>query len=601
MLHICLSLSLNTVVLKNHSEIESVYQNVYKAFLSFFYKHPKDKIALYFPGTTLSWIAREHPEFISLLEKLVARKQVEIVGGGYCNPLFPLIFPQDRTGQTELLTSEIRRLFGKRPRGAYLYKSVWDNALVSCFHNSGIEYVLLDSSLVSKESRSYKPYILTDFGKSIKVILQDRAFTPEVTVAPDIYIKSLIEAVGNEDSVVSINLDEQHFSQLYTATWLESFFELIRSNYEGSVDLSLPVDVIRDMTDCVPAFIPAGFEKDRYSGTVNEYLLENPKSLALYNRMVYVSILVNQCKGDRVRRNAAREHLWAAQNGIGYIVDNVLESAKAEHLAYKNLIEAEKLVRGVTDFKEYITAFDYDGDGNSEYVCSMKQFNAVISKKSGRITSLNIMQNIGNYADLRGFFTEALLSTDEFDDYKVSMSHNSDIFSQTLFKEKRFEGLRHEIFLEGHGKFSHMKLPVSLRKKYIVTSDGFSVQLVLNNESPFPLKGTLVVELVFAKTDYFSVDKKSYKAEVISGEEKKVLDGSVPASFESSCSYAQITDAASGSSFVLEPNEYCEFGCKTLGADLESAFLVSLCWNVDLAAGDEMEKNISFTIVPARK
>ena len=40
------------------------------------------------------------------------------------------LFPQDRTGQIELMTSEIRQRVGKRPRGMTVFNSIWDNNLI---------------------------------------------------------------------------------------------------------------------------------------------------------------------------------------------------------------------------------------------------------------------------------------------------------------------------------------------------------------------------------------------------------------------------------------------------------------------------------------
>ena len=64
-------------------------------------------------------------------------------------------------------------------------------------------------------------------------------------------------------------------------------------------------------------------------------------------------------------------------------------------------------------------------------------------------------------------------------------------------------------------------------------------------------------------------------------------------------------------SFVFEPNEDCSFVCMPIsfkrqdekGNNIETSntLSTSLYWNVELAAGMEVEKTINLMIVPAKK
>ena len=154
-LNVCFYVTGSSSLLSQNEEFENKYQEIYKWFVSFLAEKPKSHLSFAFSGPLLSWIDREHPEFTQVLSKLTSRKQTEILGGGYYNPVFPLLFPQDRTGQIDLMTSELRRCIGKRPRGMAVFNSIWDNNLVSCIQSCGMEYVLLDSSLIPKEKQFY--------------------------------------------------------------------------------------------------------------------------------------------------------------------------------------------------------------------------------------------------------------------------------------------------------------------------------------------------------------------------------------------------------------------------------------------------------------
>jgi alpha-amylase len=107
------------------SVYEEQYQTIYKPLISSLYAQPELFFTLYLSGTLIDWMEQHHEEFFMILEEMVSRKQIEVLGGGYYSPLFPLIPPADRVGQTELLTTVLRKYFGKRPRGAWLTASAW--------------------------------------------------------------------------------------------------------------------------------------------------------------------------------------------------------------------------------------------------------------------------------------------------------------------------------------------------------------------------------------------------------------------------------------------------------------------------------------------
>ena len=179
-------------------------------------------------------------------------------------------------------------------------------------------------------------------------------------------------------------------------------------------------------------------------------------------------------------------------------------------------------------------------------------------------------------------------------------------FTKTAFDKKRFE-----ITLTGTGTFNGLSQPVTLKKHYIINANGFTVQYILKNESPLALKAQLVVESNFAQTDFSRANTNSYKTEAISKGEKNEFAAQTKPESLSDVSYMQITDMSNDISFVYEPNENAAVTCMPLYFRRPSAdgsvqiagttFVASLCWNVDLAAGGEMEKNINFTIITPKK
>lgn len=657
-LNICLSLTLNAVALSDVSSSEQQYSSVLKPLISYLYNNPTSFFSFSFSGPQLEWLDKNHPEFLQLLKELVARKQVEILGGGYYNPVFPLLSPVDRTGQIDLLTSDIRRITGKRPRGMSILSSAWDHSLVPCFQNCGMEWVHLDSSIIPPKSRLYLPLILNEQGKTLKVLPSYRNLDSvlQKELSADAYLSLLIKQAEKasrsgsyvgpaQERVVFINAEVSYMEPLVMSGWIEELYKACRQEFSAKARFCLPTEYLHRAEDFVPSYINTGLREDiakwssvsyepvenksSFSLTVNNFLLTYKRFRSLYNRQVFISMLISACHGDKARKSAARQALWKAQTGEALICspEGIFANSAMRQTSYKHLTEAEKYIREASVFKESVTSFDYNADGHNEYICAMEKYTACISPHAAEINELNIMHNTGNYADNlsriekfdkvsdnyeRGLFIDHVFDKAEFADYKKGLPTGCGIFSRVLFKETEFNGQKKEIKLKGEGTYSNLNLPVSLRKRYLMNSNGFSVQYVLKNEGPIAFKGNFVVESNFAQTEFSAAVSSSYKAELISSGSATSFEEITKPVTQKQVSFVQITDKSNDISFVYEPNEEAGFTCRPLYFKRPAAgfsspqvagttFVASLFWDIDLAAGMEMEKTISFSIVVPKK
>ena len=129
----------------SESEFEGVYQSCYRPFLSVLNRFPEIQATLFFSGSLLKRFEFRHPEYLMLLEEMTARRQVELLGGGFYAPIMPLIPSADRLGQIELLTTYLRKTFGKRPRGCWLSEFAWEPWLSSTLQTCGMDYTFLSA------------------------------------------------------------------------------------------------------------------------------------------------------------------------------------------------------------------------------------------------------------------------------------------------------------------------------------------------------------------------------------------------------------------------------------------------------------------------
>ena len=135
----------------NFSEIlDRSYQKCYKPFLELLSKYPDIKMTFHFSGNLLDYLESQHPEFLDEVMKLVIRGQVEIMGGGYYEPIFQAIPKRDRIGQIEMLSNYYEKKFSVRPNGIWIPERVWSSDIIPDLTSCGMKYCILDSNHLTK-------------------------------------------------------------------------------------------------------------------------------------------------------------------------------------------------------------------------------------------------------------------------------------------------------------------------------------------------------------------------------------------------------------------------------------------------------------------
>jgi alpha-amylase len=123
---------------------EDVYQLAYRPFVEQVGRRPGIKIAFHYSGILLDWLARRHPEYLERLQELAGNGQVELLGGGFYEPILSAIPDRDRLAQIDKLSGWLEECFGRRPEGAWLTERVWDPTLARTLAQAGIRYTLTD-------------------------------------------------------------------------------------------------------------------------------------------------------------------------------------------------------------------------------------------------------------------------------------------------------------------------------------------------------------------------------------------------------------------------------------------------------------------------
>lgn len=146
---------------------EQAYRTAYEPFLLAALEHPRIRFTYHTSGCLIEWLERNHPEYFDLVGRLVERGQVELLGGGFYEPILPVLPRADALEQLRRMSDYLERRFGVRPRGAWLAERVWEPQLAELLPEAGIEYIALDDDhflAAGHELRDLHHYYLTEAG-----------------------------------------------------------------------------------------------------------------------------------------------------------------------------------------------------------------------------------------------------------------------------------------------------------------------------------------------------------------------------------------------------------------------------------------------------
>jgi hypothetical protein len=179
------------------------------------------------------------------------------------------------------------------------------------------------------------------------------------------------------------------------------FFESLSASDPG-IEFITPGRVSRQLKGLEKRYFPSFIERNEGSFLPRKFLTECPEANGIYAKMMFTHILINQLRGDKARKSAARRELWKAQGCDMFYPGNrhtppIGYQAKRKAV-YRALLEAEKISRE-TAFIPSLSAFDFNLEGRTAYIFQDELVNCYIDSAGARIFELDYLPRNWNYLD----------------------------------------------------------------------------------------------------------------------------------------------------------------------------------------------------------
>ena len=390
---------------------EQVYHDAYLPFLEALERHPGVRVSLHISGCLLDWLLPNRPEYVRRLAALCARGQVEMMTGGYYEPVLPMIPDSDKLGQIAKLSETVRRLFGQEPVGLWLTERVWEPHLTAPLARAGVRWTLVDDShflrLGMAESDLDGYFITEEEGLPLKVYPGSQLLRYAIPWKP---VEDVIEYLRDQASeepgrILVLGDDGEKFGSWPTTYahcwekgWMEDLFTALEENadwlktiplgehaerypargivylptasYSEMMEWALPTPARVEFARLAREAEDSGREdllRHLQSGFWRYFLVKYPEANAMHKRMLRVHRKVEQAatRGDA---SAARDALWSGQCNCPYW-HGVFGGLYLRHIrwaTHRQLIAAERqadrLLHGRTAWLEvHREDLDYDG------------------------------------------------------------------------------------------------------------------------------------------------------------------------------------------------------------------------------------------------
>ncbi len=242
------------LALHNHQPVgnfpwvfQQVFEESYLPMIGALERHPGVRLSLHYTGSLLDWMEKTHPEFLQRVAALVKRGQVEMMSGGYYEPIFPSIPESDWLAQILRLSDWLARHFEAQASGMWIAERVWEPEMPSLLHQAGITWTILDDvhfkSVGLEENELYGYYATEDQGKVVKVFATSQALRYTIPWRPASEtietLRKLATADGKRILVMGDDGEKfgswpgtYHYSWGSNGAngWIDEFFSLLDAN-----------------------------------------------------------------------------------------------------------------------------------------------------------------------------------------------------------------------------------------------------------------------------------------------------------------------------------------------------------------------------------
>ncbi len=309
------------------------FDDCYNKIIEILKEYPEFRFSVHHSGPLLEWLKNNSPEYLYTLKEMSRKGQVEIIGGGFYEPIFSVITENDIRGQIALMQNFCKNEFGTFPKGFWTAERVWDPEIPYLVSGFNLDYTILDDihfRYAGIDEEALFGYFITErLEKKLKVFPIDRFLRYSIPFKQPVetinYFKEKTGRLGRAafvygDDGEKFGLWPDTYKWVYEEKWLRKFVEavlkeswiktthpseyiaannpvgriyLTQGSYFELSEWALPAKAAEELVRINNEIKSWNREKDFYpflkGGVWNNFLIKYPESNSINKRSILLS------------------------------------------------------------------------------------------------------------------------------------------------------------------------------------------------------------------------------------------------------------------------------------------------------------------------
>jgi alpha-amylase len=413
---------------------EELYGQCYQPYVEVLQQFPQLKTTAHFSGCLLEWLKAHRPEYLEMIRGLVNSGQLELLSGGFYEPILSSLPEEDAIGQIRMMNDFLAAEFGCRPQGLWLTERIWSPHLPKILAQADIRYTIVDDThfyYAGLEERQMHGYYLTETeGFSVGVFPISKTLRYSIPFdLPEVTVQHLrryrdewgFDAVTYADDGEKFGGWPETHQWVYKEKYLHNFFAALAgqsdwletmtfgeyleqhppvgrvylpmASYEEMMEWSLPYEAGLDFQNLKKELQATDIDEARVrvflrGGQWDNFLTKYEESNHLHKRMLVAGNKVKQLSPEQLETSGALRSLYRSQCNCAYWhgLFGGLYLNYLRHALYAQLIAAENSTDDLLlgpDRGLNVEAVDFNRDGFEEVIVSNLEMNAYVAPARG--------------------------------------------------------------------------------------------------------------------------------------------------------------------------------------------------------------------------
>lgn len=402
----------------------------YRPTVDLLWQYEAIHASLHYTGPLLEWIESHEPGFLDLLKKMVDRGQIEILGGGFYEPIFCWLRPEDQRRQIELMRRHMQEKFGNGSgEGFWLAERVWETDLPARLVPLGLTYAPLDDHHFHlagiPDDRLHGYYTVSWEGSPLKIFPISKELRYLIPFRPPDALLSFLDRQARGGKILTYADDGEKFGvwpETYKWVWEEGYLsnlfsqlnaqsgwlrvasmgEVVRetaptgiavlpnASYTEMMEWALPAEIGHVYHRWLEKWDREGGEESLRTlfrgGIFENFLVKYPDVHRIYHRMLLTGRFVADAyPASEPPDEILLPYLRAQGNDVYWHgLFGGLYLANLRHEVFRSLLDAERALEEAGKLPvPALLSGDFDADGVGEHFFRSRTYNLWITPLRG--------------------------------------------------------------------------------------------------------------------------------------------------------------------------------------------------------------------------